>query len=219
MLAVAALLVLAPPAAAAPPVRGADYVTTFSGDGNLSFSVSKDGKRLLAPQGGQLPAVCSSRKRRQDLSFTTFIYGETAGISAGGRFSKRFLGEEGPWLRGTFRPGGKVRGRISYRIRSCRAILNFTGWARRPGRGLPGLAFSFGGAPNARLRDGRPATSTAISFDVAVDQLPDGSLVVAEPSYDRSAGCSASSRVAGIAHCCPSSTRRPTSPYCPVATS
>jgi hypothetical protein len=184
-LVVLALLAVASPAAAAPPVPNADYTATFGGKGNLSFSTSKDRRRLYAPQGGDLPADCNARTRHKSISFSDVHGTEVARISPGGRFSRRFLGEKGPWLRGRFLAGGRVRGRISYRLGRCRAILDFTGRARKRGPGLRGRAFWVlsGGIPG-RMRDGMPANAADFIFPSGADHLPDGSLLFSVRGYN-----------------------------------
>ena len=180
VLAVAALLVLAPPGAAAPPVRGADYVGSFNGRGNISFTVSRDGKRIYGLIAYDAPAQCHNAPR--DVVFSA---GGEALVGRNGRFGRFSLG--GSTVRGAFVTGGLARGRADWidgRSGCSVSGLEFTARARRRPRGLSGRVFDFAGQGFIYDRhgppdDGVPATAADTLLN-AVDDLPDGSLLMAD---------------------------------------
>lgn len=168
VLAVAALLVAAAPAAAAfpRPVRDADYVGRFgSKGGNIWFSVSRDGRRVYSWHATGVPVFCegSTAAGRWDRG------GGAVSISRG-EFAKRF-GEAGDsaTLEGDFVSGGRAVGVVTIEDgrASCEGDVEFRATARKHRRGLTRPVYDFLFDKYGKLQ---------VS---GIDELPDGSLIVA----------------------------------------
>jgi hypothetical protein len=173
------VLAVGPSSAAAAPVRGADYVGSFGGRGNVSFSVSSDGKRLYAPQVTDLPARCDGQPGT--ASFRSGSPELFARIRRNNHFYRTLFITQGyTTIRGDFLSGGRVRGQLNWDDKICIAPNTpFTARARRRPGGLTGLVFHYAGDGSDRPQSGLPATATSIRV-AGVDELPDGALIVAD---------------------------------------
>jgi hypothetical protein len=152
-------------AQAARPLRGATYVGSAGGQSQVRVTVSRDGKRVYDFDGSRIPGKCQGRPEPGGLGFVSDVEFDATAISRKGTFRHFVDGDAQVRLSGTFRRGGRLRGRLSYQDRGdCFADRTFTAVAQPRQRGTARPVFGL----------------TSKLYPTGVAELADGSLVISD---------------------------------------